>query len=322
MMQAEKKYRVVTQMGNQGHSEASYFQFKAWVEAGIIKNVTQIIAYMNMPRRWHGMKVSGLLPEQPVPATLDWDVWLTTAKFHRYNKGYVNGDWRSWFDFGNGALGDWGAHIIDTSHEFLHLGLPTKIDVERLDGYSPFIFPQASTLAFRFAARGTRPPLELRWYEGQTNLPPLPSDMGDIAVDPNIPPPSIQSPNSNNLAPGKVIYGEGLTFQGGSHASTLQIIPKSKEADMASKLPPVAASPSNHFKNFLLSCKGEENCRSPFAIAGPLCQVLALGVVAQRVDANLIFDPESKRIVNHKLANELLGGAPPRKGWEQFYRLV
>jgi hypothetical protein len=322
MMQAEKKYRVVTQMGNQGHSEASYFQFKAWVDAGIIKNVTNITAYMNMPRRWHGMKVSGLLPEQPVPATLDWDVWLTTAKFHEYNIGYVNGDWRSWFDFGNGALGDWGAHIIDTAHEFLHLGLPTKIDVERLDGYNSFIFPQASTLAFRFPARGTQPPVELKWYEGQTNLPTLPNDMGQVAVDPNIPLPSRGSLNLDNRAPGKVIYGDGLTFQGGSHASTLQIIPKSKEAEIASKLPPVPASPSNHFKNFLLSCKGEENCRSPFAIAGPLCQVLALGVVAQRVNANLVFDPKSKRIINHELANELLAGVPPRKEWEQFYGLA
>ncbi|MDP9087813.1 MAG: Gfo/Idh/MocA family oxidoreductase [Pseudomonadota bacterium] len=325
MMQAEKKYRVVTQMGNQGHSEASYFQFKAWTDAGIIKNVTKITAWMNMPRRWHGMKVSGLLAPQPVPTTLDWNAWLTTARFHHYNKGYVNGDWRSWFDFGNGALGDWGAHIIDTAHEFLHLGLPTQIDVERFDGYSPFIFPQASTLAFRFPARGAQPPLELRWYEGQTNLPPLPGDMGEVAVDPNVPLPSTATLNSNkgeNRAPGKVIYAEGLTFQGGSHASTLQIIPKSKQIEMASNLPAVAASTSNHFKNFLLSCKGEENCRSPFAVAGPLCQVLALGVVAQRVNANLVFDPASKRIINHRAANELLAGAPPRKEWEHFYRLA
>jgi hypothetical protein len=91
---------------------------------------------------------------------------------------------------------------------------------------------------------------------------------------------------------------------------------------MASKLPAVGASPSNHFKNFLLSCKGEENCRSPFALAGPLCQVLALGVVAQRVNANLVFDPASKQIINHKVANELLAGALPRKEWEQFYRLA
>ena len=128
MMAAEKKYKVAAQMGNQGHSEANYFQFKAWTEAGIIKNVTQITAYMNNSRRWHGMKVDGLLAEQPVPESLDWDVWLTTAQKHFYNKGYINGDWRSWFDFGNGALGDWGAHIFDTAHEFLSLGLPTEVE--------------------------------------------------------------------------------------------------------------------------------------------------------------------------------------------------
>ena len=137
MMQAEKKYKVAAQMGNQGHSEANYFQFKAWVDAGIIKNVTKITAYMNGHRRWHGLKVAGYLPEQPIPETLDWDCWLTMAEPHKYNKGYVNGEWRSWFDFGNGALGDWGAHIFDTAHEFLHLGLPTEVEAVKLEGYSP-----------------------------------------------------------------------------------------------------------------------------------------------------------------------------------------
>ncbi len=128
MMAAEKKYKVAAQMGNQGHSDANYFQFKAWVDAGIIKNVTKITAFMNDRRRWHGMRVDDYLPEQPVPASLDWNTWLTIAEYHKYNKGYVNGDWRSWFDFGNGALGDWGAHIFDTAHEFLELGLPTEVE--------------------------------------------------------------------------------------------------------------------------------------------------------------------------------------------------
>jgi predicted dehydrogenase len=312
---------MAAQMGNQGHSEANYFQFKAWVDAGIIKNVTKITAYMNSARRWHGMKVSGYLPEQPVPETLDWNTWLTMAEFHQYNKGYINGDWRSWFDFGNGALGDWGAHIFDTAHEFLHLGLPTEVEAVKLDGYSPFIFPQASTLAFRFPARGTLPPLELTWYDGQENLPPLPDDIGTAVVDPNIPPPSTGSIDTKKRPPGKVIYGEGLTFKGGSHGSTLEIIPESKAAEMASKLPPVPKSPSNHFKNFLLACKGEEKCRSAFAVAGPLCQTMALGVLAQRVNTKLEFDRDTKQITNHKVANGLLAGVPPRKGWEQFYNL-
>ncbi len=321
MMAAEKKYKVAAQMGNQGHSEANYFQFKAWTEAGIIKNVTKITAYMNSARRWHGMKVDGLLPEQPVPESLDWDCWLATAQQHFYNKGYINGDWRSWFDFGNGALGDWGAHIFDTAHEFLQLGLPTEVEAVKLEGYSPFIFPQASTLAFRFPARGSQPPVELSWYDGQKNVPALPTNIGAAVIDPNIPPPSAGSIDTKKRPPGKVIYGEGLTFKGGSHGSTLQIIPADKAKDMASKLPPVPKSPSNHYQNFIKACLGEETCRSSFAVAGPLCQTMALGVIAQRVNAKLAFDPATKQITNHKLANELLNGVPPRKDWEQFYKL-
>ncbi|HEX9047100.1 MAG TPA: Gfo/Idh/MocA family oxidoreductase [Verrucomicrobiae bacterium] len=321
MMQAEKKYKVAAQMGNQGHSEANYFQFKAWTEAGIIKNVTRITAFMNGSRRWHGLKVSGLLPKQPIPPTLDWDVWLTTAEFHEYNKGYVNGDWRSWFDFGNGALGDWGAHIFDTAHEFLDLGLPTEVEAVKLDGYSPFIFPQASTLQFRFPARGTQPPLELTWYDGVKNLPPLPENFGAAVTDPDIPPPTGGSVGSKELSPGKVIYGDGLTFKGGSHGSTLQIIPSEKAAEMASKLPVVPKSPSNHFKNFLLACKGEEKCRSSFAVAGPLSQVLVLGVLAQRLNTKLVFDRATKQITNNKMANAMLAGPAPRKDWEQYFKL-
>jgi predicted dehydrogenase len=321
MMAAEKKYKVAAQMGNQGHSEANYFQFKAWVEAGIIKNVTQITAYMNSPRRWHGMKVSGYLPAEPVPATLDWDCWLATAQEHAYNKGYINGEWRSWFDFGNGALGDWGAHIFDTAHEFLHLGLPTVVDPVKLEGYSPLIFPQASTLVFKFPARGNLPALDLTWYDGQKNLPPLPEDLGDSVVDGDIPPPSKGTIDTQKRPPGKVIYGEGLTFKGGSHGTSLKIIPEAKAKDMEAKLPVVPKSPSDHFANFLKACKGEEKCRSSFAVAGPLCQAMAIGVIAQQVNARLSFDPATKQITNHQVANGLLAGVPPRKDWEQFYQL-
>lgn len=320
MMAAEKKYKVAAQMGNQGHSEANYFQFKTWVEKGIIKDVTKITAFMNSKRRWHGMTVSDYLAKQDIPESLDWDTWIGSAKFHEYNKGYINGEWRSWFDFGNGALGDWGAHIFDTAHEFLHLGLPTEVEPVMLEGHSTFIFPQASTLAFRFPKRGDMPPVELTWYDGQKNLPPLPADMGGSVVDPNIPPPSTGSIDTKVRPPGKVIYSKDFIFKGGSHGSTLEIIGE-KGKEMKGKLPEVPKSPSNHFKNFLLACQGKETCRSSFAVAGPLCQSMAIGVIAQRVNAKLAFDSATKQITNHKLANELLNGTPPRAGWEQFYKL-
>ncbi|OAM89700.1 Gfo/Idh/MocA family oxidoreductase [Termitidicoccus mucosus] len=327
LMAAEKKYKVAAQMGNQGHSEANYFQFKAWSDAGIIRNVTKITAYMNSPRRWHDSsdlafsKIAGYLPEQSVPDTLDWDCWLATEQYHKYNTGYINGEWRSWYDFGNGALGDWGAHIFDTAHEFLDLGLPSEVEAVKLEGHNHFIFPQASTLAFRFPKRGEKPPLDLTWYDGVKNFPPLPADMGEPVGGTDIPPPSTGTIETKKLPPGKIIYGEGLTFKGGSHSSTLKIIPEARAKDMASCLPEVPVSPSNHFANFLLACKGREKCRSSFAVAGPLCQMMDMGVIAQRLNAKLKFDRTTKQFTNNKLADDLLIGSPPRKGWEQYYAM-
>ena len=90
---------------------------------------------------------------------------------------------------------------------------------------------------------------------------------------------------------------------------------------MESKLPKVLKSPSNHFANFLKAAKGEEKTRSNFAVAGPLCQAMAIGIIAQQVNAKLQFDRATKQITNHKVANELLNGVPPRKDWEQYYKL-
>jgi predicted dehydrogenase len=324
MMKAAKKYpKVVTQMGNQGHSEGNYFQFKTWKEAGIIKDVTAIHAHMNSARRWHGWdpNIKSFPAAQPIPSTLDWDVWQMATQGHEYNKDFVNGQWRCWFDFGMGALGDWGAHLLDTAHEFLDLGLPNEVSAVMLEGHNNFFYPMSSTLSFKFPKRGTMPPVEVKWFDGLKNLPPIPEGYGVSALDPNIPPPSNGALQPVRLNPGKIIYGKDLTFKGGSHGSTLSIIPAEKAKDMASKLPEVPKSPSDHFKNFMLACMGQEQTRSSFAIAGPLSQVFCLGVLAQWMNTKLEFDREKKIITNNKKANELLIGPPPRKGWEQYYKV-
>jgi predicted dehydrogenase len=324
MMKAAKKHsKCVTQMGNQGHSEGNYFQFKAWKEAGIIKDVTRITAHMNSARRWHGWNpaITSFPAAEPIPSTMDWDTWLGVTQQHDYQKDFVNGQWRCWYDFGMGALGDWGAHLIDTAHEFLELGLPTEVTLQKGEGHNSFFYPQTSTILFRFPERKKMPAVDLTWYDGVNNYPPLPEGFGNSALDPNIPPPSNGKIATSKLNPGKIIYGKDLTFKGGSHGSTLSIIPEDKAKDMASKLPEVPASPSNHYANFLKACKGEEATRSPFHIAGPLSQVFCLGVLAQKLNAQLLFDPKSKKITNNKIANEMLVGLPPRKGWEQFYKV-
>jgi predicted dehydrogenase len=324
MMAAARKHsKQVTQMGNQGHSDANYFQFKAWKDAGIIKDVTAMTGHMNSSRRWHGWdtNIKNFPAAEPVPGTLNWDIWQGVTSNHEYNKDFVNGQWRCWYDFGLGALGDWGAHIFDTAHQFLDLGLPYEVSMLRADGHNPFFFPQASTISFKFPARGDMPPVDITWYDGVNNLPPIPAGYGVQGLDPNIPPPSSGKIESAKLNPGKIIYSKELTFKGGSHGSTLSIIPAEKAKEMASKLPPVPASTSNHYANFLKACMGQEQTRSPFEIAGPLSQMFTLGVMAQKLNTKLLFDRKTKQITNNKLANDLLVGAPPRKGWEQYYRV-
>lgn len=323
MMAGAKKYKVATQMGNQGHSGENYFQFKAWKEAGIIKDVTAITAHMNNSRRWHKFdsSITSFPEKQRKPKTMDWDVWLNTAQFHDYNKDYHHGQWRCWYDFGMGTLGDWGAHIMDTAHEFLELGLPYEINPLLLKGHNSFFYPYSTTLVFKFPERGDMPALDITWYDGLDNIPSVPKGYGVQEEDPNIPPASNGDVQPAKLKPGKIIYSKDLTFKGGTHSRPLSIIPEKKALEMESKLPVVPESPSDHFENFLLACKGQEKCRSSFDIAGPLSQVFTLGVLAQRLSTKLIFDRDTRQITNHKVANELLVGTPPRKGWEEFYKL-
>ena len=215
MMAAERKYKVAAQMGNQGHSGANYHQFKAWTEAGVIKDVTRVDVCMNKDRRWHGWIDPGYPPAEPVPEGLDWDTWLATAAYHDFSPKYHPGNWRSWYDFGNGAFGDWGPHLLDTVHRFLDLGLPTKVTAVKLEGANDYYFPQASTIRFDFPARGDLPPVVVTWYDGQQNPPPRPKELEE----------------GRDLDPcGKIIYGGDLVFKGTSHGESPAHHPRGRHA--------------------------------------------------------------------------------------------
>ena len=325
MMMAAEKYGVVTQMGNQGHSEANYFQFKAWKDAGIIKDVTAITAHMNNSRRWHGWdpRIQAYPAGETVPDTLDWDTWFGAGYPRPYNHDYHNGQWRCWYQYGMGALGDWGAHILDTCHQFLELGLPEEVDPLYLKDHNPFFYPMSSTLLFKFPERKGMPAVDVTWYDGLDNLPPLPVGYGTSEFDANIPLVAGQKFVPTKVNPGKEIYSKTLTFKGGSHASPLSIIPEElgKQMEAEGKLPEVPESPSNHYANFLLAVMGKEETRSPFSVAGPLSQVFCLGVIAQWTGEKVIFDRESKQIVNNPVANQLLWGPAPRPEWEEYYKV-
>ena len=326
LMEAEKKYKVATQMGNQGHSEGNYFQFKTYAEAGLMKGITKFVAHMNGGRRWHKWngdvdKIKAAIAA-PAKTTVDWDAWFAHVSDREPTEQYLNGDWRCFYAFGNGALGDWGAHILDTGHRFLNWGLPTSVEPVKMTGWNPMTFPMQCTLLFKVPARGEGlPACDVYWYEGQKNFPELPAGFDGSKVETDAPVSGGGSDFGKDLSPGKEIYGDGFVFKGGSHGSTLSAIGATAGAVKA-KLPQVPKSPSNHYKNFLLGVKGQEECRSNFAVSGPLCQFMALGVIATQVNAKLEFDLKTRRITNHAVADKMLAiGEPPRKGWESYFKV-
>ncbi len=306
MMKAAEKYGVVTQVGNQGHSEANHWQFKAWTEGGIIKDVHRIDAYMVAARRWHGWEIDGMPKAEPMPEGIDWETWCATAPMADFHPRLHPANWRSWFDYGCGAFGDWGPHILDTCHRFLDLGLPSEIIAEHRDGPNNWIYPQASTIRFRFPARGSHPACDVWWYDGQGNNPPLPPEI---------------EPGTNIGHAGKIIHSKELVFRGASHGSTLRIVPTSKFREMRDQLPEYAQRMPDHVTNFLQACRGEAEANSPFSVGGPLNQMFNLGILAQRYGGTIKFDRQRNVITSHANGRQMLAGNPPRPGWEQYYRL-
>jgi len=311
MMRAEKKYKVAAQMGNQGHSGAQRLQFRQWVKDGIIKNVRKVDACMNKGRRWHPWgDVKSFPKADPMPEGMNWEVWTGTAPMHNYSKRFDHGNWRGWYDYGNGAFGDWGPHTLDCVHRFLNLGLPHEIRADKLEGQNDFIYPKATTIAFEFAERGEgMPAMTIYWYDGTKNKPKPPEGCGNVKMP----------------ACGKIIYSDDLIIKGGTHSSTHQIIGGPKKAEMTPdklKLRDKGTTSQSHMTNFINAAMGKEECNSKFEVSAPLSQMFCLGCIAQRLGGKLEFDPKTKQITNNKRANELIKGHPPRKGWEEYYKLA
>ena len=308
LIAAEKKYGVKCQMGNQGHSSGQRLQFQSWVDEGVIKNVRRVDACMNKGRRWHPWGDIKAYPNaEKMPAGMNWDVWAGTAPMRPYNRKYDPGNWRGWYDYGNGAFGDWGPHTLDTIHRFLRLGLPHTVRAEKIDKPNDFIFPHGTTIAFDFAERGPdMPEMTINWYDGVKNRPP--SDEG------------VKIPSC-----GKAIYSDDLTFVGGTHSGSLKIVGGEKQKEVTANLPApsVSKTSTSHMDNFLKAAAGvDPYCNSSFAVSGPLTQVFMLGCIAQRLGEDLKFDSKTRQITNNTRANELLKGNAPRKGWEEYYKLV
>jgi predicted dehydrogenase len=301
MMKAARQSKVVTQLGNQGHSFESIRQFCEWIWDGAIGSVHTIHAGCTAVNS--GIDKLPLLTERPsVPDGLDWDLWLGPAKERPYHSAYLPGAWRGWVPFGNGTIGDWTCHVVDPVFWALDLGAPRTIQAQVKD-YDPHTqgdaFPKGEVITFEFPAKGMRGPVTLHWYSGTERIP-RPKEL---------------EPTAKDLGTGAVVLGDKGTIVYCSHgAGGVRLIPEERMKayrQPAKSLPRVA----DHYQDWLQAIRKGTGAGSDFAYGGPLTEVALLGVIAIKLAGQkLEWDAEKMRFTNCPEANDFVSPAP-RAGW-------
>jgi len=231
----------------------------------------------------------------PIPETLDWDLWLGPAPYRPYHPVYLPGNWRRWWDFGTGTLGDMGCHIIDPAWWALDLKYPTSIEATP-GPFNDETYPEKTVVKWEFPARGDLPPVVMTWYDGANN-PPRPKE---LEKERNLP------------DQGGLYYGdEGVILA--PHGGGARLIPESRMKGF--KAPEQLFERGiDHWQEWIRACKGGPKGLSNFDYAGPLTETILLGNVAAKAGARLEWDGEKLKVTNPSSANEHLK-REYRSGW-------
>ena len=287
---------AATQMGNQGHNGSGYRTVVSWVRAGVIGKVKEAHTWSNRPKWPQG--VDRPPKSDPVPKSLDWDLWLGVAPERPYVKdAYHAFNWRGWYDFGAGALGDMGCHIIDPVVWSLELGPAASVTCEVSDTHDE-TFPKWEIVRYVFSGtkHTTGDLIEVTWYDG-AKLPP-----SNLALLPK----GEQLPANGSLFIGE--KGVLLTRHGG--------MPELFTEDGRVKVDEEIIPPRDHYVQWTQALRGEAKTTSDFDYAGPLTETVLLGTIACRFPGQqLSWDSERLKFTNHKEANDLVK-QEYRKGWE------
>ena len=290
---------VVTQMGNQGHSSDEARLINEWVQAGVIGNVREVHVWTNRPiwaqgllrpapfpddfdplskdRSWWPGSVdeahaTGLWADFPVPDHLAWDLYLgPCARDVPYHPIYHPFHWRGWVDFGAGALGDMGAHLIDHPYWALGLEYPTAIETTSTPWGGPsddaVSYPLAMKVHYEFPRRGLMPPLDLHWYDGGL-MPKRPEGL----------PAEVELERGG----GVIFVGERGLLVHETYGDNPRLFPEGLWEEAANVPRTYARIEESHEMNWANACKGIGEATSPFSYAAPLTEVMLLGLVALR----------------------------------------
>lgn len=298
--------KLVTQVGNQGHSSDSIRNFVEWVRDGAIGSVKEVHAGCGIFRDTY-CRINRLAAVQserpPVPAELDWDLWQGPVAARPYHNDYLPWNWRGWLPYGGGAFGDWVCHVIDPVFWALDLDMPTSILAE-VDDYDPVkhadCYPPGAQVTMEFAAKGKRGPVKLVWYDGKRSVP-RPAELEKERKMDEV---------------GAVVVGDRGKIMYGSHgAGGCRLIPET--AMQAYKRPEktIPRCREGHYKNWLNAIRDGKQSGSPFEYGGRLSELGLLGVLAIKcAGTKLLYDESAMRITNHSVANALLTPVY-RAGW-------
>jgi len=303
LMAEARKQKVVTQLGNQGHSSGDIRKCVEWIRDGAIGKVHTVHAACGavhtrvneLPKR----------SEKPaIPRELDWDLWQGPAAERSYHGMYLPGNWRAWRPYGNGTIGDWICHVVDPSFWALDLGAPSSIEVLDMVDFDPKkhidTFARGSRIRFEFPAKGERGPVTLYWYSGVTKIPRTKE------LDPGKKPPDT----------GAVIIGDKGAITHGSHgAGGVRLVP---DAAMKAYKQPKQTIPRTrgHHNDFLDAIRNGKKAGSDFAeYGGPLTELAMLGIIATNFPGRkLAWDGTNTRFTDCDEANAFIN-PPYRKGW-------
>ena len=304
LAQAAAAANVATQMGIQGHSDEGLALICEWIWDGAIGEVRDVDAWCSLTyypwghaywsSRWGGAR-PGDTP--PLPDKLDWDLWLGPAPQRPYHPAYHPGVWRCWWDFGNGMMGDRGAHTLDSVVSALKLGPPASIEATSTDR-NPETHPIGAIVTFRFPARGNLPPVKLTWYEGLR--PPRPPELEDDRPMPK--------------EGGALFRGTKGIVMCGVYGESPRLIP---EAAMKAYARPPKTLPrvkGTHEMDWVHAAKEGRQPGAHFGYSGPLTETCLLGNIAKRVDARIEWDAANMQVTNLPEANNFVR-AEYRPGW-------
>jgi predicted dehydrogenase len=292
-----KETGMSTQMGNQGHAENNQRQTVEWIRSGVLGAIKEVHAWVPATR-WNQTLKQPPHEPQPIPDGLNWDLWCGPRQPVGFHEAYAPVAWRDFWQFGLGAMGDFGCHDLDSAVWALNLGMPSRIEMLPAGQTHPDIVPYGELGYFDFDATDAHGELRIHWYSGGVK-PPHPE-----VIPENQPLPSR----------GTLFVGEKgvMVCQGAGGAAA--VFPETLAAASPPPSPSIARSPGHHHE-WINAIKGGPAAMSEFGYGAKLTEITLLGVLAMRVGSPIHWDAETMSVKNNDKANAIIHGAY-RDGWK------